>query len=66
MPEFDRILRLKAVAERTGLSRSTIYRKVQDASFPAQLRISENGIGWTESSIAQWMKDPPSYRAQKL
>lgn len=30
----DRILRIKTVLERTGLSRSTMYRKMQDGTFP--------------------------------
>ena len=33
---------------RTGLSRSTIYRKIAEGTFPAQLRISTNGAGWRE------------------
>jgi hypothetical protein len=32
----DRILRLKTVLTRTGLSRSTMYRKVQNGSFPQE------------------------------
>jgi prophage regulatory protein len=42
----ERILRLKSVLERTGLSRSTIYRKVQARTFPKALKISERCIGW--------------------
>ncbi|WP_066826528.1 helix-turn-helix transcriptional regulator [Sphingomonas mali] len=34
----DRILRLNAVLDRTGLSRSTLYRKVQTGTFPKQAR----------------------------
>lgn len=48
MPESDRIIRLKTVLARTGLSRSTIYRKIPEGTFPAQLRISVNGAGWRE------------------
>ena len=41
MPAPDRIVRLKTVLARTGLSRSTIYRKIAEGTFPAQLRISD-------------------------
>lgn len=58
MPEPDRIIRLKTVLARTGLSRSTIYRKIADRTFPAQLRISTNGAGWHESEINRWVDDP--------
>ena len=30
MPEPERILRMRTVLERTGLSRSTLYRKMRD------------------------------------
>ncbi len=42
----DRIVRLKTVLARAGLSRSTIYRKIAEGTFPAQVRISVNGAGW--------------------
>ena len=38
MREPDRIVRLKTVLSRTGLSRSTIYRKIADGTFPASSR----------------------------
>ena len=34
MPEPDRIIRLKTVLARTGLSRSTIYRKITEGTSP--------------------------------
>jgi prophage regulatory protein len=62
MREPDRIIRLKTVLARTGLSRSTIYRKIAEGTFPAQLKISTNGTGWHESDITRWMADPVSWR----
>ena len=58
MREPERIIRLKTVLARTGLSRSTIYRKIADGTFPAQLKISANGTGWHESDINRWIEDP--------
>lgn len=63
MPDLDRILRLRTVIDRTGLSRSTIYRKIGDGSFPRQVKISIHGTGWRESAIKQWIDDPAAYRA---
>ena len=62
MREPDRIIRLKTVLSRTGLSRSTIYRKIAEGTFPAQLKISTNGTGWHESDINRWIADPVSWR----
>jgi prophage regulatory protein len=54
----DRIIRLRTVLARTGLSRSTIYRKIAEGTFPAQIKISANGAGWHESEIDRWVANP--------
>jgi len=59
----DRILRIKTVLGRTGLSRSTLYRKIQQGTFPKQLRISDRCMGWRESAVEAWMRSPTSYPA---
>lgn len=62
MRQPDRIIRLKTVLARTGLSRSTIYRKIAEGTFPPQLKISANGAGWHESDINRWVADPAGWR----
>jgi prophage regulatory protein len=62
MPASDRIVRLKTILARTGLSRSTIYRKIAEGTFPAQIRISLNGAGWRESDIDRWIENPSGWR----
>lgn len=57
----DRILRLKTVLERTGLSRSTMYRKMQNGTFPSNIRISVRCTGWRESAVNEWMRNPIFY-----
>lgn len=59
---FDRILRLNSVLDRTGLSRSTLYRRVRDGSFPKPIPISLRCAGWRESAINEWLRNPRSYR----
>jgi prophage regulatory protein len=63
MRQPDRIIRLRTVLSRTGLSRSTIYRKIAEGTFPAQLQISANGAGWRESDIDRWIANPVGWRA---
>jgi len=60
-PSADRILRLNAVLDRTGLSRATLYRKIQDGTFPRQVRIAERCTGWRESAVNEWMQNPMFY-----
>lgn len=61
----ERILRLKSVLERTGLSRSTVYRKVQARTFPKPLKISERCIGWRESDLESWLRSPVVHAGTK-
>jgi prophage regulatory protein len=57
----DRILRIGNVLKITGLSRSTLYRKVQRGEFPKQIKLSERCSGWRQSSVHAWMSDPMLY-----
>jgi prophage regulatory protein len=59
----DRIVRIKTVLNRTGLSRSTLYRKIQDGTFPRQLKINVHSAGWSEAAINAWVANPVGYRA---
>jgi prophage regulatory protein len=52
---------MRTVLDRTGLSRSTLYRKMRDGTFPNQVRISEHCCGWRESAINRWIADPVAY-----
>jgi len=65
MNNADRIIRLKTVLARTGLSRTTLYRKIADGTFPRQVPISVHGAGWHESAINRWIADPGSYRSDE-
>ena len=57
----DRILRINTVLARTGLGRSTLYRKVQSGTFPKQLRIATHCMGWRESAVNDWLRNPMFY-----
>ena len=57
------MLRLRDVLKRTGLSRSTIYNKLNvaschyDAKFPKQIRVGKTSVRWIESEINSWMEE---------
>lgn len=44
------------------LSRSTIYRKIAEGTFPPRIKISVNGAGWRESDINRWVANPAGWR----
>jgi len=50
------ILRLPAVKARTGLSRSTIYLRVSEGSFPRPVSLGGRAVGWVEADIQGWLE----------
>ena len=49
------ILRRKQVEKRTGLSRSTIYLRIQEGTFPKPINLGERAVGWLENEIEGWL-----------
>ena len=58
----DRLLRLPAVLEQTGLSRSEIYRQVADGRFPKPVPISERLRAWHEREVQAWIAERVAQR----
>jgi len=54
----DRSLRVNTVLERTGLTRSTLYRKTERREFPRRVKIAEHCTGWRESAVTEWLRKP--------
>ena len=50
-----KLLRFPAVRERTGLSRSTIWRLERLGDFPRHRRISANAVAWVEEEVMSWI-----------
>ena len=50
------LLRLPAVKARTGLSRSTIYQRISDGTFPRPISLGARAIGFIESEIDAWLQ----------
>jgi len=51
----DAILRLPAVKAKTGLSRSTIYDRIDKGIFPAPVPLGGQAVGWPASDIDAWI-----------
>lgn len=50
------ILRRKQVEDRTGLSRSTIYLRIQEGTFPKPISLGgARAVGWLENEIDAWV-----------
>jgi predicted DNA-binding transcriptional regulator AlpA len=53
------ILNAKQVIEKTGLSRTTIWRLERIGNFPKRIALSERRIGWKLKEIEEWLASRP-------
>jgi len=53
----DRLLRLPQVKAATGLSKSTIYSRIAEGTFPKQIPIGPRLVVWVESDIQNWIAE---------
>ena len=50
------ILRLPDVKRSTGLSRSTIYLRIAQGTFPKPVSLGGRAVGWLEAEIQEWLQ----------
>lgn len=63
----DTLIRLPEVMELTGLSRTSIYRRVKDKSFPKSCPLSESAarsapIAWSLTEVQAWIEERKNAR----
>jgi prophage regulatory protein len=51
----SRILRLPNVKSHTGLSRSSIYLRVSQGTFPKPISLGGRAVGWLEADVIGWV-----------
>jgi prophage regulatory protein len=64
----EKLLRLAAVVEITGMSRSSIYAAMANGNFPKSVTIGARSVAWPSSVIAAWVKckiDGKQYKPKK-
>ena len=49
------ILRLPAVRARVSMSRSTIYQRVREGTFPPPVNLGKRAVGWLASEVDAWL-----------
>lgn len=53
------LLRIPDVERRTGLKRSTIYKKVASGDFPAPVKLTSNTIAFHAHEVDRWCNERP-------
>ena len=52
-----KIIRRPEVEAITGLSRSSIYAKMENGAFPKAIKLGERSVGWLEHEVQEWLKN---------
>ena len=60
----DRLLRRRQVEEITGMSRSSIYKLMQNGEFPRPVKIGPTAVRWRASDITAWVESRPVARGE--
>jgi prophage regulatory protein len=55
-----RLLRLPQVKTATGLSKSSIYARIAEGTFPKQIPLGPRLVVWVESDIQNWIAEQVS------
>ena len=49
------LIRLPEVIARTGLSRSTIYKRIAEGTFPRAVQVGPRTVAWILTEICAWV-----------
>ncbi|MFC6672526.1 helix-turn-helix transcriptional regulator [Marinobacterium aestuariivivens] len=53
----SQLLKRTEVEKRYCLSRSTIYRLMDEGLFPRPVRLGSRSVAWKESDLEQWLEE---------
>ncbi|MCY0915457.1 AlpA family transcriptional regulator [Massilia sp. H27-R4] len=57
------LLRMPSVLQRTGISKSEIYRRIKIGAFPPPIKLGARAVAWRESAIEVWIVSPTTWAA---
>ncbi|MGK0269457.1 MAG: prophage regulatory protein [Cocleimonas sp.] len=52
-----RLIKLKEVMHLTALGRSSIYKMMEDKTFPKSINLGIRSVAWIESEILEWIEE---------
>jgi prophage regulatory protein len=61
-----KIIKLSEVIARTGLSRSSVYRKMDEKAFPLSVPLGYKAVGWVEGEVCQWIENRIAERDRQM
>lgn len=51
----NKLLRISQVLDRTGQSRSTLYTRIKEGTFPKQVDLGPRSVRWVEAEVDDWI-----------
>lgn len=63
MSDHTSLIRLPDVMARTGCSRSTVYRLIDEGKFPSPVKLTERCSAWVTSEVQQWINQRIALRS---
>lgn len=61
-----RVLKLKDVLSKTGLSKTSLYKLISLSEFPKPISLGLRSVGWLDSEIEAWIQEKINVRDQQL
>ena len=53
---FKQVIRLPTVILKTGLRRSSIYKKMSEGAFPKPIQLGTRSVGWLIEEVDAWIE----------
>jgi prophage regulatory protein len=64
-PSKERLLRKRAVLDKTGLSHAKLYVEIREGKFPRPVDLGPKSVAWVESEIDEWIAEHIARRDAK-
>jgi len=55
-PQPTRLIRLREVMAKTGLSKTSVYRLMDTGDLPVSVKLSKHSMAWREHEIDAWIE----------
>ena len=60
-----RLLRIRQILEKTGLSRSSLYRKLKTGDFLEPVSLGDRSVAWVEADLDAWIQSRPPLKESR-
>lgn len=61
-----KLIKLKDVIDMTSLSKATVYRQVNNGTFPSPIRLGPRAVAWVMDEIEDWIENKMNARRDRI